>query len=86
MNTNTSFEVRDRCPTCGKPYFYVGDVVGKLEDYVCTCNSYTISTYPTGWVCPKCGGVYSPTTTECYRCSPPPTYTTVTGTTGDFSG
>ena len=22
-----------------------------------------------GWVCPKCGGVYSPATPECYRCT-----------------
>ena len=23
-----------------------------------------------GWICPKCGSVYAPTQTECYRCAP----------------
>lgn len=23
-----------------------------------------------GWVCPKCGSVYSPNTIECYKCNP----------------
>ena len=23
-----------------------------------------------GWVCPKCGIVYSPSTIECYKCNP----------------
>lgn len=22
-----------------------------------------------GWVCPKCGNIYSPMTPECYRCN-----------------
>jgi len=22
-----------------------------------------------GWMCPKCGSVYSPSTPECYKCS-----------------
>lgn len=22
-----------------------------------------------GWTCPQCGSVYSPTTTECWRCN-----------------
>ena len=25
-------------------------------------------TYPTGWVCPKCGRVYSPITPCCFHC------------------
>ena len=24
---------------------------------------------PTGWVCPKCGNVYAPTTPMCFKCS-----------------
>lgn len=23
-----------------------------------------------GWVCPRCGGVYSPFTPQCWRCTP----------------
>ncbi len=23
-----------------------------------------------GWTCPKCGGCYAPTVTECHRCAP----------------
>lgn len=26
------------CPRCGKPYIYVGDIIGNIEDYVCTCG------------------------------------------------
>lgn len=22
-----------------------------------------------GWICPKCGSIYSPMTIECYRCN-----------------
>ena len=33
-----------------------------------------------GWECPKCGGVYSPTTPQCFRCPEQ------TVTTGDAAG
>lgn len=30
---------------------------------------------PTGWTCPHCKHVYSPSTSECFRCAPPPVLT-----------
>lgn len=33
-------------------------------------NYHQISGFNYGWICPKCGSVYSPTQTECYKCSP----------------
>ena len=38
--------------------------------------------YPTGWVCPKCGRVYNPTTTMCYYCEHSSEITSVPNTTG----
>ena len=37
-------------------------------------------TAPQGWVCPKCGRVYSPTTPMCYYCGGEQTSTVSTGT------
>lgn len=31
--------------------------------------------YPMGWVCPKCGSVYGPHVSTCWRCSSPTTIT-----------
>lgn len=28
--------------------------------------------YQIGWVCPKCGGVYAPTTPQCFKCCQQP--------------
>lgn len=36
-----------------------------------TTTNYTIGDFPyapQGWVCPKCGRVYSPNTFMCYYC------------------
>lgn len=72
-----------RCPKCGKPYIYVGDVppggfTKGLEPY-CTCNEnkYNINRDSSnifisgnqGWVCPKCGKVFSPSIFECWYCN-----------------
>lgn len=37
-----------------------------------------------GWICPKCGNVYSPQTTECYNCNK--TENKYTSTTITFNG
>lgn len=71
------------CPKCGKPYIYVGDIPPEgftkgLEPY-CTCNEnkYTLNKELNdsfvfsnlGWVCPKCGKVFSPDIYECRYCN-----------------
>lgn len=33
--------------------------------------------YPLGWVCPKCGSVYGPNVSQCWRCNPHMTITCV---------
>lgn len=35
------------------------------------------SYYPLGWICPKCGSVYSPSVSQCWRCNPPMTITCI---------
>lgn len=42
--------------------------------------------YPTGWVCPKCGAVMSPTQNTCIYCSPAWTPTVTYGSGGSISG
>jgi len=71
------------CDKCGKPYIYVGDVppggfTKGLEPY-CTCNEnkYTMNrdlnnifiSGERGWICPKCGKVFSPSIIECIYCN-----------------
>ena len=56
-NTTSPF-----CPTCGKPYMYIGDVpqggwIRGVEPY-CTCNTKQtdlIFKYNTWQYCPHCG-------------------------------
>lgn len=40
----------------------------------CRCNrlaqGWPIVQSAKGWECPKCGGVYSPTTPQCFHCKP----------------
>lgn len=39
--------------------------------YIKTIDEQKNNSYQEGWVCPKCGSVYSPYTHECIRCSAP---------------
>lgn len=60
------------CKECNK-YFTSADLQWVAEDHVhydpYLTQPYTPS-YPTGWVCPKCGAVMSPTQSTCIYCSP----------------
>ena len=78
---NSSYTGGIICPRCGKPYTYTGDPVDNIEDLICTCGRkknknidqdfYLIEhdSINKGWVCPKCGRVFSPSTTECPYCN-----------------
>jgi hypothetical protein len=37
------------CDKCGKPFVYIGDVIGKREDYICSCHKDDL---PTNWPVP----------------------------------
>ena len=37
--------------------------------HVCTQQPALSVTYSAGWICPKCGRVYSPQTAECWWCN-----------------
>lgn len=72
--SNSSYTGDIICPKCGKPYMYIGDPVDNLEDLICTCgrkknNDNEQYFYQIGWICPKCGRVFSPSTTECPYCN-----------------
>lgn len=42
-------------------------------------DSIKYNPLPSGWVCPKCGKVYSPSWFECYVCNAPKYVITTTG-------
>ena len=82
---NTFIANGNRCPKCGKPYVYVGDMPESPntagEELFCTCASKKkdkgASYY--GWECPVCGMVYAPWVRKCDYC--PKTSSGTTSTT-----
>ena len=69
-NSNSTYNVSDRCEKCGKPFFYIGDPIGDIDNYICTCaRKQTIAQdrvgYPIGWQCPICGQVMAPWVSVC---------------------
>jgi len=60
--------------------------VGTYGGSMCTCDKctkaraekdadeklrITVNSLQPGWICPRCGSVYGPMESECYRCNPP---------------
>ena len=76
------------CKKCNK-YFTSSDLMwvenNHRHDDPCLTQPYTPS-YPTGWVCPKCGAVMSPTQSTCIYCTPAWTPTVTYGSGGSISG
>ena len=52
----------------------VNDTTGCIGD-CCPWRQNQNQNYQYGWVCPKCGHVYSPTTSTCMFCGPGMPYT-----------
>ena len=48
-----------------------------------TPETWVTQTYPTGWVCPKCGRVYSPMTPCCWYCGDANHYKITTTSSGE---
>lgn len=71
-------ETKHICPKCHY------EVIDNFNDLVYRApffkpdNSVTVTNY--GWICPKCGAVLSPSTTECPHCTP---YKVICGTIGE---
>ena len=76
------------CKECNK-YFTSADLQWIAEDHShydpYLTRPYTPS-YPTGWVCPKCGAVMSPTQSTCIYCTPAWTPTVTYDSGGSICG
>ena len=76
------------CKNCDE-YFTSSDLMWVENDHLhhepYLAQSYTPS-YPTGWVCPKCGAVMSPTQNTCIYCTPAWTSTVTYGSGESIGG
>lgn len=70
-----------QCPNCD---FAINDLVYRAPSENIFLQEDIIS-YQYGWICPKCGRVYSPETTMCSFCGNG-SYTVTTTTTGTIGG
>ena len=70
MDKINSWTGTNRCPKCGKPYCYMGDIpeggFPKGQEPYCTCNQEVIPIFHQyGWVCPVCSRVNAPDVKSC---------------------
>ena len=76
------------CKKCDK-YFTSSDLMWMENDHryydPYLTQPYTPS-YPTGWMCPKCGAVMSPTQSTCIYCTPTLTPTVTYDSGGSIGG
>lgn len=65
-DTSGNFEMKYVCPKCAyERKRTLNDLVYREPLFQ---PSYSVTNY--GWICPKCGAVLSPSTTECPYCTP----------------
>ena len=74
LGTAGNDTVPDKCPRCGKPYYYLGDWFDDSPP-ICDCGikqwwGGRENSSAGGWECPKCKRVYAPHVKECLHCRP----------------